>query len=663
VPPVAEAGPVQALPALDEAAFDRSVSPCDDFFQFACGGWIAAHPIPADKPEWGRFDELAERNLGELRAILDAAVAGARDPRDRFAGKVADFYASCMDEEAAERSGPGALAAAWARVDAVKDRDTLADELARLQGAGIEVPFAFTSGQDLKDATQVIGWLYQGGLGLPDRDYYLSADEGHGKIRAQYVAHVERMLALAGVPTAQAASQAAGILAFETELARTHWTRAELRDPQRTYNRVDRPGLERLAPRFPWGRWLRGLGHPEIAAISASTPRSVETVGRLFAEAPLDRWKAYLRWHVLSSAAGARALPRAFVAERFAFTSAAFTGAKELEPRWKACTKATDDALGEALGQIYVRLHFGEEAKARTVRLVREIEAAMDVDLGGLSWMSPTTRARAREKLRLVANKVGFPDRWRDYSALHLVRGDHFGNVLSAGAFEVQRQLAKIGRPLDRGEWEMSPPTVNAYYDPSLNEMVFPAGILQPPFWNPGAPEAVNHGAIGMVVGHELTHGFDDEGRKFDGHGNLVEWWTAEDAERLQGRARCLVSQYGRYEPVPGTHLDGELTLGENIADLGGVKLAWTAQRAAPGPGAAVAGLGPDQQFFVGLAQVWCSATREPFARMLAVTDPHAPPRFRVNGALANTAAFARAFQCREGSPMARPAAERCEIW
>ena len=663
VPSAAEAGPVQKLPPLDEAAFDRTVPPCDDFFRFACGGWIAAHPIPADKPRWGRFEELAEQNLLELRAILDAAVAGARDPRDRFADKVADFYGACMDEAAVERGGPRALAREWARIDAVADRGGLADELARLDRAGMDVPFAFTSGQDLKDATQVIAWLYQGGLGLPDRDYYLSQDARHVKIRAQYTAHVERMLALAGVPAGAAAAQAARILDFETAIAATHWTRAELRDPVRTYNRVDRAGLERLAPQFPWGRWLAGLGHPGITAVSVSTPRSVELVGRLFAEAPLPRWKAYLRWHVLSTAAGARALPRAFVEERFAFTSAAFTGAKELEPRWKACVKETDGALGEALGETYVRLHFGGEAKVRTARLVQEIEGALDRDLGDLAWMSPATRERAREKLRLVANKVGYPDRWRDYSALRLTRGDHFANVLAASAFEVERQLAKIGKPVDRGEWEMSPPTVNAYYSASLNEMVFPAGILQPPFWNRAAPDPVNLGAIGMVVGHELTHGFDDEGRKFDGHGDLADWWTAADAERFEARTRCLVRQYAGYEPAPGTHLDGELTLGENIADLGGVKLAWTALHAGPPAHALLAGFTPDQQFFLGLAQVWCSETREPFARMLAVTDPHAPARFRVNGSLANTPAFARAFRCAAGSPMVRPAAEACEVW
>jgi endothelin-converting enzyme/putative endopeptidase len=663
VPPAAEAGPALKLPPIDLAALDRTVSPCDDFFRFACGGWIASHPIPPDRPRWGRFDELAERNLAELRAILDAAVAGRRDPGDRFSDKLADYYGACMDEAAVERDGLRKLREEWARIDAVKDRDGLAAEIARLQGWGIGVPFTFTSGQDLRDATQVIGWLWQGGLGLPDRDYYLSKDERHAKIRADYAGHVRRMLGLAGVAPAEAEAQAAAVLVLETALAESHWTKVELRDPKRIYNRVDRAGLEKLAPAFPWTRWLADLGHPGVTAVAASTPRFVETVGRLFADAPLPRWKAYLRWHVLAQGAGARALPRAFVDERFAFTSAAFTGAKELEPRWKACVKLADRALGEALGESYVRLHFGDAAKARTVRLVREIEAAMEDDLGRLDWMAPETRARAREKLHLVANKIGFPDRWRDYSALHLTRGDWLGDVLAGSAFEVQRQLAKIGKPLDRGEWMMSPPTVNAYYDASLNEMVFPAGILQPPFWNPAAPEPVNFGGIGMVVGHELTHGFDDEGRKFDGHGNLTDWWTPADRDRFEARAACLVKQYGAYEPVPGARLNGELTLGENIADLGGVKLAGAALRAAGGAAPQVAGFTAEQQFFLGVAQIWCSATREPFARMLAVTDPHSPPRFRVDGTLANTPEFARAFGCREGTAMARPAAERCAVW
>ena len=663
IPPVAEAGPVQQLPPLDEASLDRSISPCDDFFRFACGGWIAAHPIPADKPRWGRFDELAERNLQVLRGILDAAAKGARDPADPFAEQVAAFYATCMDEGAVERDGLGALAAEWSHVDAVSDRDGLVAELARLGGDGVAVPFAFTSGQDLKDATQVIAWVYQAGLGLPDRDYYLSADERHARIRALYAAHVERMLALAGVPASDAAAQAADVVALETELARSHWTRVEMRDPRRTYNRVDRAGLERLAPQLPWGRWLAGVGAPGVDAIAVSTPRTIEAVGRLFAEAPLPRWKAYLRWHLLTKATAARALPRSFVEERFAFTSTAFTGAKELEPRWKSCVKQTDAALGEALGRTYVRLHFGEDAKARTVQLVSQLEKAMDEDLSAIAWMDAPTRERALEKLRLVANKIGFPDRWRDYSSMRVGRSSHLANALAASAFEERRQLAKIGKPVDRGEWEMSPPTVNAYYSPSLNEMVFPAGILQPPFWNLVAPEPVNLGAIGMVVGHELTHGFDDEGRKLDGHGNLSDWWTPGVGERFEERASCLVRQYGAYEPVPGAHLDGALTLGENIADLGGLKLAGAALRHAQVAPATVAGFTPDQQLFVGMAQIWCSATREPFARMLAVTDPHAPPRFRVNGTLANTPAFARAFQCREGSPMARPAAERCEVW
>lgn len=663
IPPVAEAGAVQRLPPIDEGALDRGVSPCEDFFRFACGGWIASHPIPADKPRWGRFDALAERNLGALRAILDAAVAGRRDPRDRFSALVADFYGACMDEGAVERNGLRDLAAAWARIDAVSDRAALADAIARLGGAGIGVPFHFGSGQDLRDATQVIGWVWQGGLGLPDRDYYLAKDERHAKIRADYAAHVRRMLALGGVAPADAEAQAADVLALETALAESHWTRVESRDPHRTYNRLDRAGLERAAPAFPWARWLADLGHPEITAIAVSTPRMIEAIGRLFSDAPLPRWKAYLRWHLLTTATGARALPRAFVEERFAFESATFTGARELEPRWKACVKQTDRALGEALGQTYVRLHFGEEAKSRTVRLVREIEDAMDADLDGLAWMAPATRARAREKLRLVANKVGYPDRWRDYSAMRVTREGHLANALAAARFEVQRRLSKIGKPLDRGEWLMTPPTVNAYYDPSLNEMVFPAGILQPPFWSRAAPEPVNFGAIGMVVGHELTHGFDDEGRKFDGHGNLVDWWAPEDGPRFEARTACLVNQYGAYEPVPGARLNGELTLGENIADLGGVKLAWTALQAAGGATAPVAGFTPGQQFFLGLAQIWCSAEREPYARLMAATDPHSPPRFRVNGSLANFPAFARAFQCPEGSPMARPAAERCEVW
>jgi putative endopeptidase len=655
------------LPPLDQAALDRGTAACQDFYQYACGGWLAKAEIPADKPAWSRgFFELDERNSKDLRRIAEDAAAGRVDPRDRFAKKVGDYYASCMDEAGVEAHGLADLHAEWARIDAVKDPHTLVAEIARLNAAGVEAPFAFTADQDAKDATQVIGILFQGGLSLPDRDYYLSDDEKNRKIRELFGATIQKMLGLAGVPAADVPAQAKAVEDLERRLAESHWARVEMREPSRIYNRVDRVGLERLAPSFDWGTWFAGLGHPGITAVSTSTPRYVERVGKLVNEAPLEVWKSYLKWHLLSEMAAHRALPRVFVEASFAFTSGAFTGAKELQPRWQKCVDETDAALGFALGQTYVRRHFGEEGKKRTSRMVVEIERAMERDIAGLPWMDEATKVRAREKLAKVFNKVGYPDQWRDYGPLNVSRESFFRNVLAGQRFEVNRQLTKIGKPLDRTEWLMSPPTVNAYYNPSMNEMVFPAGILQPPFFNPAAPDPVNYGAMGMVVGHELTHGFDDEGRQYDAFGNLTDWWSPAVGKEFDRRAACVVEQYSQYEALPGAKLNGKLTLGENIGDLGGLKLAFAAMQASregKSGGDELLGFTPEQQFFVGYAQSWCFKGRDEYTRMLVTVDPHSPAKFRVNGPLSNLSEFARAFDCKEGDAMVRPAAARCEVW
>jgi putative endopeptidase len=657
----------EPLPVIDEAALDRKVSPCDDFYEFACGGWLAKTEIPPDRSRWQRgFSVVQDRNELQLRQILDDAAAGRLDPADGFGDKLGAFYASCLDEQGVEARGGAELKAEWARIDAVKDRAGLADVLARLHGGGVTAPFPLVADQDAKDATQVILAIVQGGLSLPDRDYYLKDDGKNPEIRKLYGEHLRKMLALAGTPAGRVEADAAAVESLERSLAETHWTKTEMRDPSRTYNRVDRAGLEKLAPSIPWPRFFAGLGHPALGAVNVTTPRFVERAGRLFQDAPLDAWKAYLRWHVLQAMAEARAVPKALVDERFRFTSQAFSGQKAQRPRWKHCVAMTDEALGFALGQAYVRRTFGEEGKDRTTRLVGEIEKAMGRDVERLPWMDEPTKDGARKKIAALVKKVGYPDAWRDYSAMAVTRGSYFENVIEASRFETNRQLDKVGKPLDRSEWMMSPPTVNAYYNPSMNEMVFPAGILQPPFFNKAAPEPVNYGAIGMVVGHELTHGFDDEGRKYDALGNLTDWWTPQVGQEFERRASCVSKQYGAYESLPGVKLNGDLTLGENIADLGGLKLAFAAMQAAQqgkAAPAAVAGFGPEQQFFVGYAQSWCSKYRDEELRMRATVDPHSPARFRVNGPLGNMPEFAAAFRCAEGTAMVRPAASRCEVW
>jgi putative endopeptidase len=655
------------LPPLDATAIDKSASPCEDFYQYACGAWLARTEIPPDRSSWGRgFSELDERSTRQLRRIMEAQAAGKVDERDRFGKKVGDYYASCMDEPGIDARGRADLRVEWARIDALADRSAVVEELGRLDGLGLGVPFHLVADQDARDATQVILWMYQGGLTLPDRDYYLSSDGKNAEIRQRYEGHLRRMLSLAGLAPAEVEANATAVASLERALAEAQWTRVEMRDPHRIYNRVDRDGLAKLAPGVPWDRWFAGLGRQDLSAIEVTTPRFVTAFGTLLADRPVETWKAYLKWRLLAQMADARALPKAFVDEAFAFESASFSGAKAQLPRWKHCVAATDEALGFAAGQAYVRQHFGAEAKDRTTRLVDEIEKAMGRNLQGLAWMDPATRGAAEGKLSKVFNKVGYPETWRDYGAMKVGRESFFRNVLASGRFEMARQLAKIGKPVDRGEWLMSPPTVNAYYNPSLNEMVFPAGILQPPFWNRAAPEAVNYGAIGMVVGHELTHGFDDEGRKFDAEGNLRDWWSPVVSKAFDDRAKCVVDQYSAYEPLPGVRLSGELTLGENIADLGGLKLAFGAMQAArkaqpQGAEQKLLGYTPEQQFFLGYAQSWCSKFRDEAVRLRAATDPHAPPRFRVNGPLANLPEFREAFACKDGSAMVR--APPCEVW
>jgi putative endopeptidase len=693
-------------PGLDPAAIDRRVDPCVDFFAFACGGWLQANPIPVDESGWSVYSKLADENVAFLRQILEAAarplpqrdlrgvspMAGApTDLRgvspmagaatDQVTREIGDFYAACMDEETIERSGSAPLAAALAEIAAIASRDDLARAVAHLQMAseavpGASAPFRLDSTQDFKDSSQVIAEISQSGLGLPDRDYYTREDAKSAETRQRYTAHVARMLALLGEPPAAAAADAAAILRLETALAKASLTRVERRDPANIYHRLSRAQLVSLTPSFAWdayfaavsGPALRGFGDmrgmpdlPDLPDLNIAEPGFMQGLETVLEKEDLATWRAYLRWHLVRHRADLLSSP--FVAEHFDFYGRYLQGSARLQPRFKRCVQAVDRNLGEALGKAFVARAFSAGAKQRTLAMVGRIEQAMERDLRELDWMSPATKEQALRKLREVSNKIGYPDRWRDYGSIQISRTDHAGNVERAARFERRRRLDKIGRPLDRGEWAMTPPTVNAYYDPSKNAINFPAGILQPPLFDPRMDDAPNYGDTGATIGHELTHGFDDAGRKFDGAGNLRDWWSPADAREFERRASCMAEQYSRYTIVGDVKINGRLTLGENVADLGGLLLAYMAwQDATRGQQLApLDGLRPEQRFFVGYAQSFCGSVRDERARMLATTDPHSPDRYRVNGVVSDLPAFGAAFSCKPGQPMMPE--KTCRVW
>jgi endothelin-converting enzyme/putative endopeptidase len=668
-PPVAEAprfAPAPAAPGIDGAIVKAELSPCADFYEYACGGWIEKTQMPADQGRWVRsFSVMREENKAKLHTLLGAAAAGPVDPEDRYGQAVADLYAGCMDEATIEKGGLAQLKSAWKKVDSVRNPRSLAATLGRLHAESIAAIFSIGSTQDAKDSTLVVGGIHQlGVLSLPDRDYYTKQDPKSVAIRKDFLAHVERQLVAAGLPARQAALDAKGVLRLETTLAESHWTRVEARDPERTYNRLDLAGLKKAAPRFDWDGYLAAVGLKGVTAFDVSTPRMIAALDGLVKGVKPAAWRSYLRWRLLSDAAGVRALPKALSDEGFWFAARNFTGEKEQPERWKSCVDLVDGTMGHALGHAFVRRHFGGDAKQQALTLVRGVQGAMGARLAALGWMDDSTRQKASEKLGTVANKIAYPDAWQGYDGLVIRRDAFYASANAAGAFELRRQLAKIGKPVDRTEWGMSTPTVNAYYDAQLNEMVFPAGILQPPFYTQGANDAVNYGAIGFVVGHELTHGFDDQGRRFDAKGNMTDWWSTPVGQEFERRAECVVKQYDAYPVIDDLKLNGKLTLGENIADLGGLKLsfaAYQASRAGRLPEAPVAGFSADQQFFLAAAQVWCTQIRPENARLRVATDPHSSARWRVNGPLANLSEFAQAFQCKAGDAMVR--GERCEIW
>ncbi|MGH9501610.1 MAG: M13 family metallopeptidase [Terriglobales bacterium] len=645
-------------PVFDVTSIDSSVDPCTDFFTYACGGWLKKNPIPPDKTSWSAAAKLSDDNKVLLREILEEASVGGPS-RDPVKQKIGDYYAACMDEKAIETAGTAPLQAGLERIGRMRSRRDLARVAAGMLGQN--VLFSFQSDQDFKNSSQVIAEVDQGGLGLPDRDYYLKTDAKSEELRRAYVAHVQKMFELLGDSPTDAATEAQSVLRVETALAKGSLTQVERRDPKLLYHKMTLRELDALSPSFRWKEYFSRAGQPGLSSLNVTAPNFFKALDAALKNEGVQSWKAYLRWHLAH--ANAPYLSAPFVNADFDFFGRTLSGAERLEPRWQRCVSYTDNDLGEALGQAYVQRAFPPEAKQRALRLVKQIEAAMQQDIEGLPWMSAATKQQALEKLHAVANKIGYPDKWRDYTALTIARDDHMGNVLRARIFEFNRQIAKIGKPVDRGEWDMTPPTVNADYNPQLNDINFPAGILQPPFFDASADDAPNYGDTGSTIGHELTHGFDDEGRQFDAQGNLRDWWTPEDGKQFDQRASCISDQYSQYVAVDDIRVNGQLTLGENVADLGGMMLAYMAwkketpdQKLEP-----VDGFTPEQRFFIGYGQSWCASTRDETKRMWATIDPHSPDKFRTNGVVSNTPEFQQAFQCKAGSPMVRE--KRCRVW
>ncbi len=655
------------LKSLDLALIDKSIDPCTDFYEFACSGWRKSNPVPADKARWGRFDELREVNLWTLRDILDEA-SKASKTRSALQAQVGDLYASCMDQPAIDAAGLTPISGDLARIAAASSKAELINILGALKREGLNTLFTLAVGQDLKDSNKTLMNVDQGGTSLPDRDYYIKDDARNRDIREQYVAHITRMFGLAGDAPEVAKTGAEHVLALETRLATAQLDRVARRDPKNRDNRTTQEALAAVVPTFDIKAFFDAAQTPTFADVNVGWPKFFQSLNIVWAETPLDELKTYVRWRRLNEAAPM--LASAFEKENFAFFSGTLRGIKEQQPRWKTCVAAVDGNLGEALGQLYVAKAFGADSKARMKALVDALTVALGQDINGLEWMTPDTKARAIEKLRALGKqKIGYPDTWRDYSTVRVARADYLGNVERADHFEVTRNYAKLGKPVDKTEWGMTPPTVNAYYSPQLAEIVFPAGILQPPFFEASADGAVNFGGIGVVIGHELTHGFDDQGRKFDGQGNLKDWWTEADAKAFEERATCVADEYSGFSPVddPKTgqpaHLNGRLTLGENLGDNGGVRIAYQAlMNTLTGKDhAVVSGFTPEQRFFLGFAQVWCQNTTPAESMNRILTDPHSPGAFRTNGSLRNMPEFENAFSCKAGSPMAPE--KRCRVW
>ena len=654
---------------------DTSVKPGDDFYKFANGNWLKNNAIPPEYSRWGSFNELIEKNNDALHEIAEkaaklAAEKSGQTEKEKAAAaevqKVGDFYASGMNEAQINSARLLPLKGELKLIDAISDLDSLSAEIGHFHSLGIGALFGFTSAQDDKESTMVIAQAFQGGLGLPDRDYYTKDDEASKKLREQYVAHVTRMLSLIGDKPDVAAAAAKTVMKIETALAKPARTRVELRDPQKNYNKMSQAELQKLMPDFKWNDYFQVLGLPNPGSINVGQPDFFKAANDVFKSVSLEEWKTYLRWHLIHDTAPT--LGQDFVDENFAFYGKTLSGTEKLKPRWKRVVSVIDERSAKPSANSMSPINFPPEAKQRALEMVNNLKEALGEKIKTNDWMDAPTKQEALKKLAAFKVKIGYPDQWRDYSSLKIDRGPYVFNVLRSDKFEVAREFKKIGKPVDRSEWELSPPTVNAYYHPNLNEIVFPAGILQPPFFNPEADDAVNYGGIGAVIGHEMTHGFDDQGRQYDAVGNLRDWWTPGSAKAYNKRAKAIIDQYAAYEPLPGQHINGELTQGENIADIGGLKIAYAAFKKAQAAhpedaNKKIDGFTPDQRFFLAWAQIWRANMRDQETLLRLNTDPHSPGRFRTIGPISNMPEFQKAFDLPENSPMVRPAKDRAKIW
>ena len=654
----------QTRRGYDLSSMDKNTPACTDFYQYANGAWMKNTEIPAAYSSWGSFNVLAEFNRKALHDILEEAAKKSNVAKGSNEQKIGDYYASCLDEAKREAEGMKPLVPELARIEKIQDLKGVQAQIAYMHRHGIATLFGYGSLPDLKNTAMVLGAAGQGGLSLPNRDYYTKTDEKSVKLREDFVKHIANMFELVGDTPEQAAKNAQTVLAFQTRLAQNSRTPVELRDPTTQYHLMTPAQLKELTPNFSWEDYRRNAGAPVTGDINVTQPEFFTAVNKMITEVPVADWKTYLRWHLITAAAPN--LSSKFEIENFNFFGKTLSGTKEQLPRWRRCVSATDASLGEALGQVYVARTFTPESKERMRTMVNNLIAAFRERLQKLDWMSEETRKQAIAKLNAFGQKIGYPDKWIDYSALNVSRESYLGNVLRSSEFDQMRDFAKINKPVDRKEWGMTPPTVNAGYNPLNNDISFPAGILQAPFFNPDADDAINYGAIGAVIGHEITHGYDDSGSNFDSLGNLKNWWTESDKKNFDARAECVINQFSDFEAEPGLHLQGKLVSGESIADLGGLYVAYDAfmksLQGKPHP-ADIDGFSAEQRFFLGWAQVWAETDRPEWVRFLAQSDPHPLSRFRVNGPLSNMPKFAEAFQCKTGDAMIREESKRCQIW